>query len=380
VSSWGPLLFGHAHPRILEAVRDRIALGTTFGAPTELEIELAESICHMIPSCEKVRLVSSGTEAAMSAIRVARGFTGRNKVIKFDGCYHGHADHLLAKAGSGVATLGLPDSAGVPPQITADTITLPFNDLTAVEAIFAMEEGRVACVILEPVAGNMGCVLPETGFLEGLRRVTSDEGALLVFDEVITGFRLAAGGAQEVYGVVPDLTVLGKIMGGGMPLAAYGGRADIMDVVAPVGAVYQAGTLSGNPLAVAAGLETLRMIGEDTGLYGRLELAGREVEASLRESADRTGIPATVNRAGSMFTLFFGDGIVCDSETARSSDSARFAAFFRTMLEAGIYLPPSQYECVFLSTAMTAADLDRFASTAAHAFERLALGPQSGRV
>jgi len=371
VGSWGPLIFGHAHPRIQDAIRRQLEKGTTYGAPTELEVEMAETIRRMVPSCEKTRLVSSGTEAVMSAVRVARGVTGRHKIIKFEGCYHGHADHLLAKSGSGLATLGIPASAGVPADQTAETITLPYNDLTAVEAILAMESGRVACVLIEPVAGNMGCVPPEAGFLEGLRTVTRREGALLIFDEVITGFRIAKGGAQERYGVTPDLTTLGKIVGGGLPLAAYGGRADIMDSVAPVGPVYQAGTLSGNPLAVAAGLETLRMIEEDSGLYVRLEEAGANVAGELRSAAESAGVGSWVNQIGSMFTLFFTGREVCDYGCVKESDTALFARFFHAMLEGGNYLPPSQFETAFLSTAMTSEDLDRLVSAAASALRGL---------
>jgi len=364
IGSWGPLLFGHAHPRIQEALRRQIEKGTTFGAPTELEVRMAEAICAALPSCEKVRLVSSGTEAAMSAIRVARGFTGRPKVVKFEGCYHGHADHLLAKAGSGMATLGLPDSAGVPPGITADTITLPFNSLESVTQIFESQGDQIACVILEPVVGNMGCVLPADGFLAALRRITSEHGAVLIFDEVMTGYRLARGGAQARFGVTPDMTVLGKIIGGGLPLAAYGGRAEIMECVAPVGPVYQAGTLSGNPLAVAAGLETLKMIEEDPGIYDRLEARGEKVAASLRMAIQESGVLRTVNQIGSMFTLFFTDRPVTDYESAKSSDAARFAPFFRAMLNRGIYLPPAQFEAAFLSDLMSNSDIDNLISAA----------------
>ena len=371
VGSWGPMLIGHSHPRVSEAIRRQLEKGTSYGAPTELEVEMAEAIRRFVPSCEKVRLVSSGTEATMSAIRVARGFTGRSRIIKFEGCYHGHADHLLAKSGSGIATLGLPDSAGVPPDLTADTITLPFNDLTAVEAIFAMEEGRIAGVIVEPVAGNMGCVPPREGFLAGLREVTRKEGALLIFDEVMTGFRLARGGAQERYRIDPDLTTLGKIVGGGLPLAAYGGRRDIMDQVAPVGPVYQAGTLSGNPLAVAAGLETLKVIDEDPGIYSRLDQTGEQVATGLKGAAEAAGVAVRVNRVGSMLTLFFTGQEVHDYTTAKTSDTARFARFFRAMLEGGVYLPPSQFEAAFLSAAMSAADIDRLVTTASQAIHGL---------
>jgi glutamate-1-semialdehyde 2,1-aminomutase len=358
IGSWGPLIFGHRQPRVMEAVRRQLERGTTFGAPTELEVEMAETISAMVPSCEKVRLVSSGTEATMSAIRVARGFTGRPKVLKFEGNYHGHADPMLAKAGSGVATLGLPDSAGVPANLTADTITLPYNDIPAVEAAFGEAGEQIACVILEPVVGNSGCIAPRDGYLQALKDITSRYGAVLIFDEVMTGFRVARGGAQERYGVPPDMTTLGKIIGGGLPVGAYGGRAEIMDCVAPVGPVYQAGTLSGNPLAVTAGLETLRMIQEDAGLYERLESKGRRVADGLRQAASSTGIPATVNQVGSMFTLFFTPETVTDYASAKTSDTARFGAFFRGMLERGIYLPPAQFEAAFLSDAMTEADID----------------------
>jgi len=364
IGSWGPLLFGHAPPRVREALRRQMEAGTTFGAPTELEVEMAEAIRRALPSCEKVRLVSSGTEATMSAIRAARGYTGRTKVIKFEGCYHGHADHLLAKAGSGVATLGLPDSAGVPSNLTADTITLPYNDLEAVRAIFAAEGGHIACVILEPVVGNMGCVPPKPGFLEGLRELTARYDAVLLFDEVITGFRLARGGAQERFGVTSDMTTLGKVIGGGLPVGAYGGKREIMDCVAPVGPVYQAGTLSGNPLAVAAGLETLKMIEEDPDVYARLEARGQQVAAALRAIVQEAGVPATINQVGSMFTLFFTDQPVTDYASAKTSDTARFAAFFRQMIERGVYLPPSQFETAFLCDAMTDADLERLLDAA----------------
>lgn len=364
VNSWGPLLFGHAHPRILDTLRHHASRGTSFGAPTLLEVEMAEAIREAVPSCEKVRLVSSGTEAAMSAIRAARGFTGKSRCVKFEGCYHGHADHLISKAGSGVATFGLPDSAGVPATITAETITLPFNNLNAVEAAFAAEEFQIACVIVEPVAGNMGCVPPDPGFLEGLRDITARYGAVLIFDEVITGFRLARGGAQERFSIAPDMTTLGKILGGGLPLAAYGGHREIMDVIAPIGPVYQAGTLAGNPLAVAAGRETLRMIAEEPDIYSRLEERGRGVADGLRDAADRAGIPATVNHVGSMFTLFFTAETVDDYECAQLSDTARFARFHRAMLERGIYLPPSQFETAFLSDAMNDSDIEMLLAAA----------------
>jgi glutamate-1-semialdehyde 2,1-aminomutase len=374
IGSWGPLLFGHNHPRIQEAMRRQIEKGTTFGAPTELEVELAEAICRAVPSIEKVRLVSSGTEATMSAIRVARGFTGRSRIVKFEGHYHGHADYLLAKAGSGLATLGLPDSAGVPPNMTADTLTLPWNDLVAAEVLFAAESEHIACIILEPVPGNMGCVPPADGFLQAIVDLAHKNGALVIFDEVMTGFRVARGGAQARFGIKPDLTTLGKIIGGGLPVGAYGGRREIMDCIAPVGPVYQAGTLSGNPLAVAAGLEILKMIEEDTGLYSRLEALGVQVAGGLRAAAKDAGVDATVNQFGSMFTLFFTAIPVTDYESAKSSDTTRFGAFHRGMLERGFYLPPSQFEAAFLSAAMTDHDVERFVDAA-----RVSLTHPAGR-
>ena len=353
VGSWGPLIFGHAHPAILSAVGEAMYHGTTFGASTEGEVLLAEEIVAAVPSIEKVRLVSSGTEAAMSFLRVARGFTGRDKIVKFEGNYHGHSDALLSKAGSGIATLGLPDSAGVPASVTAGTLTLPYNDLTAVRDLFAAEGSNIAAVALEPVVGNMGCVPPSPGYLEGLRDITTQYGTLLLFDEVMTGFRLAYGGAQERFGVTPDLTALGKIVGGGMPLAAYGGRADIMDIVAPVGPVYQAGTLSGNPLAVAAGSAMLRLLREDPP-YGYLENRTADLAESLRSSAQAAGVPVTVNQVGSMLTLFFTDcGPVFDYTTAKTSNTDRYGRFFWAMLERGVYLPPSQFEAAFLSAVLS---------------------------
>lgn len=364
IGSWGPLIFGHRHHRVIEAIRRQLELGTTFGAPTALEVEMAETISGMVPSCEMVRLVSSGTEATMSAIRLARGYTGRAKVVKFEGNYHGHADPLLAKAGSGIATLGLPDSAGVPANLTSDTITLPYNNLAAVSATFDEVGDQIACVILEPVVGNSGCIAPRDRYLQWLREITARHGAVLIFDEVMTGFRVARGGAQERYGVRPDMTTLGKIIGGGLPVGAYGGRREIMECVAPVGPVYQAGTLSGNPLAVAAGLETLRMIYEDAELYDRLEEKGKFVADGLRAAASETGVDASVNQVGSMFTLFFTSETVTDFASAKTSDTARFGAFFRGMLERGIYLPPAQFEAAFLSDAMSQADLSSLVESA----------------
>lgn len=357
VGSWGPLLFGHNPPAIRQTLMAQLEHGTTFGAPTELEVQLARAICRAVPSCEQVRLVSSGTEAAMSAVRLARGYTGRAKVVKFEGCYHGHADCLLARAGSGVATFGLPDSAGVPPNLTADTLTLPYNDPQSLQRLFSQMGEEIACVIVEPVAGNMGCVPPSPGFLEQMRALTREYGAVLIFDEVMTGFRLARGGAQELYGVTPDLTILGKVIGGGLPLAAYGGRRDIMAYVAPIGPVYQAGTLSGNPMAVAAGLAALRLIEEDPSIYARLKARGEQAARGLREAVLDTGVPATVQQIGSMLTLFFTDRPVTDYASAKSCDTNRFARWFHGMLTRGVYWAPSQFESVFLSSAMTDADI-----------------------
>jgi glutamate-1-semialdehyde 2,1-aminomutase len=351
VLSWGPLVLGHAHPRVVAALESALRKGTSFGAPSPLELELAGLIREALPSIELVRFVSSGTEATMSALRVARAFTGRERIVKFVGCYHGHADFLLVQAGSGVATLGLPDSPGVTPGAVADTLTAPFNDLDAVERLLAANE--VAAVILEPVVGNMGLVLPQPGFLEGLRELTTEHGALLVFDEVMTGFRVHPGGAQALYDVAPDLTTLGKVIGGGLPVGAYGGRREIMELVAPAGPVYQAGTLSGNPLAMTAGIETLRALAE-AGVWDGLERAGARLEAGLRSLDD--GLQ--VARAGTMFGLFFADAPVTDWDTAKAADTARFAAFHAAMLDRGIYLAPSQFEAGFLSTAHGDAEID----------------------
>jgi len=366
VGSWGPLILGHAPPPVVEAVTEAVRRGTSFGAPTELEVELAEAIVARMPAVEMVRLVNSGTEAVMSALRVARAATGRRYVLKFEGCYHGHSDGLLSRAGSGLATLGLPDSPGVPAEFAALTLHAPFNDLEATERTLRAHAGEVAAIIVEPVAGNMGVVPPAPGFLAGLRRLTREHGALLVFDEVITGFRVAAGGAQERYGIEPDLTVLGKIVGGGFPLAAYAGRRDLMEQVAPAGPVYQAGTLSGNPVAVTAGLVTLRELARP-GIYERLESLGARLELGLREAATAAGVPATIHRVGSMLTLFFTSRPVTDFATARTADTARYGRFFHAMLRRGISLPPSQFEAMFLSTAHTEADVDRTVAAAAEA-------------
>ncbi len=373
VMSWGPLIFGHAHPRIVQAVTEAALRGTSFGASTEAEVRLAEKIVAAVPSVEKVRLVSSGTEAVMSAVRLARGFTKRDRIIKFEGNYHGHSDGFLAKAGSGLTTLGLPDSAGVPVNLTRDTLTLTYNDADGFRAAMAANRGQVACVMLEPVAGNMGVVPPKPSFLQALRELTQEDGALLLFDEVITGFRLAYGGAQELFQITPDLTTLGKIVGGGLPLAAFGGRADVMDMVAPVGPVYQAGTLSGNPLAVAAGLAQLALLDEqkDT-LYKDLHTKMHRLADAAKEAAARARIPIRINRLGSMMTLFFTEGKVVDFATAKAADTARYGAFFRALLERGVYAAPSQFEAMFVSGAHTDDVLAHTAQAVAEALHGLA--------
>ena len=350
VGSWGPLLLGHRHPEILAALERVLSIGTSFGAPTEQEIELAEAICRAVPSIEMVRLVNSGTEATMSAIRVARGFTGRDLIVKFEGCYHGHVDSLLVKAGSGIATLGIPDTRGVPKAFADTTIAVPYNDPEAVEAAFRARGSEIAAVIVEPVVGNMGCVPPLPGYLEALREITASHGALLIFDEVMTGFRVAFGGAQQRYNIRPDMTTLGKVIGGGLPVGAYGGRRDIMSQVAPVGPIYQAGTLSGNPLVVAAGLAMLRHLESHPEIYDNLERQGAKLAA-----AAPAGV--TVNRVGSMFTFFFSDKPVTEYESAKRSDTAKFGKFWRAMLDQGVYLAPSQFEAAFLSAAHTDADI-----------------------
>ena len=351
VCSWGPLLTGHRPKPVIESLAAVLELGTSFGAPTGREVELAELIIDAVPSIEMVRLVNSGTEACMSAIRLARGFTGRDVTIKFEGCYHGHVDSLLVKAGSGVATLSLPDTAGVPQSFSDTTIALPFNDLDRVETAFREAGDRIACVIVEPVAGNMGCVPPAPGFLEGLRSITQRYGALLIFDEVMTGFRLARGGAQQLFNIQPDLTTLGKIIGAGLPIAAYGGRADVMSKIAPSGSVYQAGTLSGNPLAVTAGIAMLRHIEEHPEIYDTLEKSTAAVTSSLPPGA-------CVNRVGSMATFFFQEGPVRNYEDAKRSATPAFSSFFHHLLERGIYFPPSQFEAFFVSTAHSPQDIE----------------------
>lgn len=362
IGSWGPLLIGHRHPEILEALYEAMTRGTSFGAPTEQEIELAEMVRSFFPSCEMIRLTSSGTEATMSALRVARGFTNRDITVKFEGCYHGHVDSLLVKAGSGVATLGLPDSPGVPKGFSDTTMTLPYNNVEAVEEAFRLHGEKIAAVIVEPVCGNMGCVVPNSGYLEALREITHRHEALLIFDEVMTGFRLSRGGAQQLFHIKPDMTTLGKVIGGGLPIAAYGGRREIMTYVAPSGPIYQAGTLSGNPMAVSAGLAMLRYIDKHPEIYEQLNRSTAQLAACAPENV-------TVNRVGSMMTWFFTDQPVTDYESAKMSNTARFGRFFHAMLERGVYLPPSQYEALFVSAAHTQADIDRTIEAAKQSFE-----------
>jgi glutamate-1-semialdehyde 2,1-aminomutase len=364
VGSWGPLILGHAHPQVVAAVQEAASRGTSFGAPTPGEVELAQILVAAVPSLEMVRLVNSGTEACMSVLRLARGATGRGRVIKFDGCYHGHADSFLVSAGSGVLTQAIPGSPGVPPEIAALTLSLPYNDLEAVRRAAGKFRGEIAAIIVEPVAGNMGVVLPQAGFLQGLREICDLEGILLIFDEVITGFRVAWGGAQARYGVTPDLTCLGKIMGGGLPVGAYGGRRELMSQMAPSGPIYQAGTLSGNPVAVAAGLATLKAL-KQPGVYETLEERGAWLTEELKEAAARRKVHLTVNRVGSMLTLFFTDSPVTNLAEAKKSDLERFRRFFQGMLAAGVYLPPSQFEALFISLAHRSEDLEAAVAAAA---------------
>ncbi|MFO7860046.1 MAG: glutamate-1-semialdehyde 2,1-aminomutase [Desulfosalsimonas sp.] len=357
VCSWGPLILGHRHPEVIKAIQDVLARGVSFGAPVDLEVELAEMIVEAVDSVEMVRMVNSGTEATMSAVRAARAYTGRDLIVKFDGCYHGHADHLLVAAGSGVATLNIPGSPGVPDAVVAHTLSLPYNDIGAFEALMKEKGGQIAAVIVEPVAGNMGMVAPEPGFLESLRRETEKCGAVLIFDEVMCGFRVAWGGAQRLYGVNADLSCFGKIVGGGMPVGAYGGKKEIMEQIAPQGPVYQAGTLSGNPLAMAAGIATLKQL-QKPGFYQALEENSARLAEGLGRIAQRLGVEVSLNRVGSMMGMFFTPGPVRNFEEAKISDTERFAAYYRAMLEKGIYLAPSQFEAVFLSAAHETADID----------------------
>jgi glutamate-1-semialdehyde 2,1-aminomutase len=365
VGSWGPLILGHAHPQILRALQQRAAKGTTFGAPTEGEVELAELVSQRMPSIKKLRLVSSGTEATMSAIRLARAYTKRTKIVKFDGCYHGHSDGLLVKAGSGVATLGLPDSPGVPPSFARETLTAKYNDSNSLQRLFSQHGKNIAAVIIEPVCGNMGVIPPQKDFLAALRKITARHSALLIFDEVISGFRVGLGGAQKMFNVKPDLTCLGKILGGGLPLAAFGGRRDVMDLLAPLGPVYQAGTLSGNPLAVTAGLTTLKLLAR-FGTYEMLDAKGEFLEEGLRGILNKYHIHGTINRLGSMLTLFFGVDVVQSPDDARGCDRQAYADFFHAMLSQGVYLPPSPLEAMFISLAHTTADLVKTISAFEH--------------
>lgn len=369
VGSWGPMILGHADAEVMEALREALARGTSYGAPTELEVLMAEEITSAVPSIEMVRMVNSGTEATMSAIRLARGVTGRDKLVKFEGCYHGHGDSLLVKAGSGVATLGLPDSPGVPAQLAQNTITVPFNDAAALAEVFAEHED-IAAVIIEAVVGNMGCVVPHEGYLQAVRELTSKGGALLIFDEVMTGFRLARGGAQQLYNVSPDITTLGKIIGGGLPVGAYGASRDIMNHIAPAGSIYQAGTLSGNPLAMTAGLTTLRRL-RDVSVYEQLERAGARLSEGLTAAAHEAGVETMTNRVGSMWTSFFTAEPVTNWESAARSNRERFGKFFHAMLDEGVYLAPSQFEAGFISIAHTNDLLDKTIEAARQAFRVL---------
>jgi glutamate-1-semialdehyde 2,1-aminomutase len=370
ISSWGPLILGHAHSRVTSALSKCIENGTSFGAVTELETKLARLICEAMPSIEMVRFVNSGTEATMTALRLARAYTNRDKVIKFAGCYHGHSDGLLVSAGSGVATLGLPDSPGVPEAIARTTLVAPYNDVKTVTKLFEKYPGKIAAVIVEPIAANMGVVLPSRSFLNGLRSITRKYGALLIFDEVITGFRVAYGGAQQLYGIKPDLTCLGKIIGGGLPVGAFGGRRDIMEMIAPLGNVYQAGTLSGNPLAMTAGIETLKQLNNQNN-YQQLEEAGATLQEGLAAAACRAGVLVTIPRAGSLLTVFFTDKPVTDYKSAKMSDTRLFTAFFGELLNCGIYWPPSQFEAAFISLAHTPEDMRITLRTAGQALKKL---------
>jgi glutamate-1-semialdehyde 2,1-aminomutase len=370
VGSWGPMIVGHCHPDVVDAVKSAAEKGSSFGAPTEMEITLAKMVIDAVPSIEMVRMVSSGTEATMSAIRLARGYTGRDKIMKFSGCYHGHSDALLVKAGSGAATFGVPDSPGVPQDFAKHTLTATYNNLESVKTLISENKGHIACIIVEPIAGNMGTVPPRPGFLEGLRSICSEEGIILIFDEVMCGFRVAYGGAQELYGVTPDMTTLGKIIGGGLPVGAFGGKREIMSLLSPSGGVYQAGTLSGNPLAMAAGIAMLKLL-QRPGFYKELEEKSSYVAAGIAKAARDANFPLYSTRVGSMFCAFFTKNEVLDWDSAATCDTAAFAKYFRLMLGEGIYLAPSQFETAFVSTAHTEADLDRTIAAAAKSFKSL---------
>jgi glutamate-1-semialdehyde 2,1-aminomutase len=370
VLSWGPMILGHAHPRVVAALKKAAEKGTSFGAPTALEVDLAERVVKVYPSMAKVRMVNSGTEATMSAIRVARGFTGRDKIVKFEGCYHGHADGLLVKAGSGATTFGVPDSPGVPRSYAQNTITLPFNDIPALKRVLEKEWKKIACVITEPVVGNIGCVLPKPGFLETLRKLTKKYGIVLIFDEVMTGFRVSFGGAQAYYGIKPDMTCLGKVIGGGLPVGAYGGKKEIMSMVSPEGPVYQAGTLSGNPLAMTAGIETIKELSLP-GVYRAIEQKSAMLEEGLKDAAKKAGAKTRFYRAGSMFCTYFSDVDVMDYATAKKADAGKFSRFFSGMLERGVNLAPSQYEAGFMSLAHSARDIDATVKAAYESIKKI---------
>jgi len=371
INSWGPMLLGHANESIEKAIREAVSGSPSFGAPTRREVEMAELICLMVPSIEKVRMVNSGTEATMATIRLARGYTGRSKIIKFEGCYHGHGDSFLIAAGSGAITMGIPDSLGVTQGVANDTLTVPYNNLKAVEELAIANRGDVAAIIIEPVAGNMGCVLPKPGYLEGLRKLCDRENIVLIFDEVMTGFRLAKGGAQELFGITPDLTTLGKIIGGGLPVGAYGGRKEIMDKVSPVGPVYQAGTLSGNPVAMAAGFAMLNYLNENPSVYTTLSKTTERIVEGLKKDFQSLGKNYTINQVGSMFTLFFTNNEVYDLESAKKSDLELFGRYFNEMLEAGVYLAPSQFESLFISTSITNDIADEIVKASSQALRKI---------
>lgn len=371
INSWGPMILGHAHPIVEEAVINALSSSSSFGAPTAREVEMAELICSIVPSVEKVRMVNSGTEATMSAIRVARGYTGRDKIIKMEGCYHGHGDSFLIAAGSGALTFGTPDSPGVTKGTAKDTLIAPFNNLPAITRIIEENINEIAAIILEPVVGNMGCVLPASDYLQGLRSLCDKYKIILIFDEVMTGFRLSLGGAQELYNVMPDMTTMGKIIGGGLPVGAYGGKKEIMDFVSPLGPVYQAGTLSGNPLAMAAGLAMLRYVKKNPGIYDQLNKTTNELVTGIKKQLHEAGLKYTINHVGSMFTLFFTDVHVIDFDTAKTSDTKKFASYFQSMLQKGVYLAPSQYEAMFVSTAINTVEVDRILNASRESLKEL---------